>query len=361
MSSINWWHKILQEYASLENEVNLDSDDYKKLGALNKKMNQMSLLHDIAQRANFLCDENEFLLKVAPEELDPIICKEMLDANNIELNALYDRFIELSTPKKESVNKVIIEIRPGTGGDEAALFVENLMEMYQTYAKENDFDAEILSIDFNDNGHGVKNATLLLEGDGIFDNLQFEAGVHRIQRIPVTEANGRIHTSTATVAVLPESEDVNIIIDEKYLRIDVFRAGGAGGQHVNKTESAVRLTYHPPDLVEPLVVSIQDEKSQHKNKAKAMKILRARIGQFMQEQADSGRALQRRSQVGRALRSEKIRTYNFQQNRITDHRCGISIYNLQKSNLILSKDLQKVIDELKRLDAAGELKDGEEE
>ena len=233
----------------------------------------------------------------------------------------------------------ILEIRAGTGGDEAALFAGDLFRMYQRYADLKGWRCEVLSVSENDLG-GLKEVVADVAGQGVFARLKYEAGVHRVQRVPVTEGSGRIHTSAATVAVLPEAEDVDVNVDEKDLRIDVYRASGAGGQHVNRTESAVRITHLPSGLV----VAIQDEKSQHKNKAKALKILKARLYEQEREAKASERAANRKGQVGSGDRSERIRTYNFPQNRLTDHRINLTLYKLDQ--VIGGEALDEVIEPL---------------
>jgi peptide chain release factor 1 len=246
----------------------------------------------------------------------------------------------LLLPKDAADEKsAILEIRAGTGGDEAALFAGDLYRMYQRYADLKGWRCEVLSLSESDLG-GVKEVVADISGQGVFARLKYEAGVHRVQRVPVTEGSGRIHTSAATVAVLPEAEDVDIVIDDKDLRVDVYRASGAGGQHVNRTESAVRITHLPTGLV----VAIQDEKSQHKNKAKALKILKARLYEQEREAKASERAASRKGQVGSGDRSERVRTYNFPQNRLTDHRINLTLYKLDQ--VVAGDALDEVIEPL---------------
>ena len=245
----------------------------------------------------------------------------------------------LLLPKDPNDDKnVIVEIRGGAGGDEAALFAGDLFRMYSMYAETKRWKVDILNSNPTDIG-GFKEISFSIEGQGAYSCLKFESGVHRVQRIPSTESGGRIHTSTVTVAVLPEVEDVEVEINANDLRIDVFRAGGPGGQCVNTTDSAVRVTHLPTGLV----VSCQDEKSQHKNKDKAMKILRSRLYDLMQEQQHAEIAQERKSQVGTGDRSERIRTYNFPQGRVTDHRIGLTIHRLEA---VLNGDLTEIIDAL---------------
>ena len=244
----------------------------------------------------------------------------------------------LLLPKDPNDDKnVILEIRAGTGGDEAGLFAADLFRMYARYAEMWNWRVEVLSSSAASGMGGFKEVIAMIEGRGAYSRLKYESGVHRVQRVPVTEAQGRIHTSAVTVAVLPEAEDVEVQIDPNDIRVDVFRSGGHGGQSVNTTDSAVRITHIPTGLV----VSCQDEKSQLKNKNKGMKVLRARLLDKMQSESDAQMSEARRKQVGSGDRSERIRTYNFPQGRLTDHRIGLTLYNLQS---ILDGEIQPVID-----------------
>ena len=242
---------------------------------------------------------------------------------------------------------VIVEVRAGTGGEEASLFAADLYRMYVRYAERRRWKVEVMSTSESDAG-GFKEIIAEVRGDGAYSRLKFESGVHRVQRVPTTETQGRIHTSTATVSVLPEADEVEVQIDESDLRVDVYRSSGPGGQSVNTTDSAVRITHKPTGLV----VAIQDEKSQHKNRAKAMSVLRARLLEMEQERQAAERGEERRSQVGSGERSEKIRTYNFPDDRVTDHRIGLTVHNLPG---LLEGDLDRVIEPLLEADQARRL------
>ena len=242
-------------------------------------------------------------------------------------------------PKDEADERnAILEVRAGAGGDEAALFAADLFEMYRRYAEGRGWRFEVLELSENDLG-GYREAVAGITGQNVFARLKFESGVHRVQRVPATETQGRIHTSTATVAVLPEAEEVDVVVNDADLRVDVFRASGAGGQHVNKTESAVRITHLPTGIV----VQCQDEKSQHKNRARAMKILRARLYEREREAKASARSDLRRAQVGTGDRSERIRTYNVPQGRVTDHRIGLTLHKIDR---VLAGELDELVDAL---------------
>lgn len=281
--------------------------------------------------------------------------KELLELANAELKELLikkdiaeDAIKILLIPKDPNDDKnVILEIRAGTGGEEAALFAGDLFRMYTRHAEVRGWRVEL--IDLSEAGlGGIKEVIFLLSGENVFGDLKFESGVHRVQRVPETEGSGRVHTSAATVAVLPEVEDVQIEIDPSDLKIDVFRSGGAGGQNVNKVETAIRITHLPTGLV----VQCQDERSQLKNKLKAMKVLRARLFDIKVKQQNDEISAKRKNMVGSGDRSDKIRTYNFPQNRVTDHRIGLTLYNLGN---IIEGDLDELIEQLKLADRAEKL------
>jgi len=268
-----------------------------------------------------------------------------LEASEVQLTEELQALLVPRDPNDD--RDVILEIRAGAGGDEAALFAADLFRMYARYAEQQHWRLELLSSSESDAG-GFKEAIAEVHGDSAYARLKYESGVHRVQRVPVTEAQGRIHTSTATVSVLPEAEEVEIEIPDKDLRVDVYRSSGPGGQSVNTTDSAVRITHLPTGLV----VAIQDEKSQHKNKAKAMAVLRARLLEMEQDRQAAERGEQRRSQVGSGERAEKIRTYNFPDDRVTDHRIGLTVHNLPG---LLEGDLDRVVEPLAAADRAERL------
>jgi peptide chain release factor 1 len=281
-------------------------------------------------------------------EMAAIAAEELQALKTSEPSVEYDLQIMLLPKDKADDSSVILEVRAGTGGDEAALFAGDLFKMYQRYAALQGWRVEVLSLSESEMG-GYKEVQANISGESVYAKLKFEGGVHRVQRVPATETQGRVHTSAATVAVLPEPEEVDIVINESDLRIDVFRASGPGGQSVNTTDSAVRITHIPTGVV----VSQQDEKSQHKNKAKALKVLRARLYEAERARADAERAAQRKGMVGSGDRSERIRTYNFPQSRVTDHRINLTLYNLE--DVIRGDALGQVVDALVTQDRADRL------
>lgn len=282
------------------------------------------------------------------------LAQEEFAAARAECERLERELTLLLLPKDPSDHRnVILEIRSGVGGEESALFAGTLLRMYTMYAQSRGWRCETVNLSETELG-GVKECSVLIEGEGAFSRLKFESGVHRVQRVPETESGGRIHTSAATVAVLPEAEEVDVEIDPKDLQIDTYRSSGAGGQHVNKTESAIRITHLPTGLV----VECQDERSQYKNKDKAMKVLRSRLYERELARREEAEAASRRSQVGSGDRSERIRTYNFPQGRVTDHRIGLTLY---KIDAILDGGLDELIDALVTADQAEKLRRGGEE
>jgi peptide chain release factor 1 len=326
---------------------------------LSKEHSELSPVIDVVRDYRSVQDQLE---QTEALFADPATDSEMRNLAEEERAALKQRFerlehdlqIQLLPKDAADASSAIVEIRAGTGGDEAALFAADLLEMYTRYASLQGWRVEVMSRTDSDLG-GIKDAVLDITGQGVFAKMKFESGVHRVQRVPVTETQGRIHTSAATVAVLPEAEDVDIVINDKDLRIDVYRAQGAGGQHVNKTESAVRITHLPTGIA----IAQQTEKSQHKNKAAAMKMLKAKLYDMERDRVDSARASERKSLVGSGDRSERIRTYNFPQGRVTDHRINLTLYKLDR--IISGDDLGEIVDALVAQDQADRLTAMEEE
>ncbi|MEG0771048.1 MAG: peptide chain release factor 1 [Clostridia bacterium] len=334
--------------------ISTEPDTYKKLMKEYKDLTPLIEKYDEYISQNSLIKEAEEMLQDATLDAE---FKELYEAQLYEGK---DRLLEIENeikvlllPKDPDDDKnVIVEIRGGAGGDEAALFVNSLYRMYTMYAESKGYKTEILSSNTTELG-GFKEVCFVIEGDGAYSRYKFESGVHRVQRVPETESSGRIHTSTVTVAVLPETEEVEFEINPTDLQIDTFRSSGAGGQHINKTESAIRITHLPTGTV----VECQDERSQHKNKDKAMKILRSRIYEQQKQEQSDLIAKERKSQVGTGDRSERIRTYNYPQGRVTDHRISLTLYKLQT---FLDGDLDEMIDAIITNQRAAQLTTSEE-
>ena len=301
------------------------------------------------------CDDCREILDDPDADSDlAAMAKEELEESKKEEEDIKAQLKVLLLPRDPNDDKnVIIEIRGGAGGEESALFAGVLFRMYSMYAESKGFKTEIMNANETGLG-GYKEISFLIEGDGAYSRFKFESGVHRVQRVPETESQGRIHTSTVTVAVLPEAEEVDFELNDKDLQIDTFRSSGAGGQHINKTSSDIRITHIPTGTV----VECQDERSQHKNKEKALKVLRSRLYDMEKAKHDAEIAGERRAQVGTGDRSERIRTYNYPQGRVTDHRIGLTLYKLEQ---ILNGDLDELIDALITADTAEKLKAGAEE
>ena len=320
-------------------EVLKDKSKFQSIAKEHKELSEILNLYNEYKKVNKQIEEVKQLLNSTPDDDLRELAEEELESLKRQQKELEKKIEVALLPKDPNDEKnVILEIRQGAGGDEASLFAAELFRMYQRYAERHGWKTEILSLHPTEKG-GIKEVIALIKGKGAYSKLKYESGVHRVQRVPETESSGRIHTSTATVAVLPEAEEVDIEIKPEELRIETMRAGGAGGQHVNTTDSAVRITHIPTGMV----VTCQDERSQLQNKMKAMQILRAKLKDYYERVEKEKIAKERKQQVGTGERSEKIRTYNFPQNRVTDHRVNYTSYRI---NEIMDGDLDEIIDVL---------------
>jgi len=336
---------LLNRFEILDKEVqdpNLSKDQkrYREVMREHAQLSEVVTAYRECEALEASLAETQSLIQNEKDPEMKELAKEELKELEVKLQEAQDRLKFLLIPKDPLDEKnIIMEIRGGAGGDEAALFAADLFRMYSRYAENKGWKIEVMSMNETELG-GLKEIIFSIAGKNVYENLRYESGVHRVQRVPATEASGRIHTSTVTVAVLPEAEETEIEIKQEDLRIDVMRAGGPGGQCVNTTDSAVRITHIPSGIV----VHCQDEKSQIKNKAKAMRILRARLYEMEEQKAQAERAEARKNQVGTGDRSERIRTYKFPQNRLTDHRINLTLYKL---DLIMQGDVQELFDALK--------------
>lgn len=337
-----------------DSAVAADRNLYRDLMKEHKEIEPIVEKYRALKKAEASLEDAEAILNdsEADKELRQMASDEMSAAKN-DIESISEELKILLLPRDPNDDRsVIVEIRGGAGGEEAALFAYNLYRMYNMYAEKRGWKTEIVSLNETELG-GFKEVSFTIDGDGAYSRLKFESGVHRVQRVPETETQGRIHTSTATVAVLPEADEVELEIDPKDLKIDTFRSSGAGGQHINKTSSAIRVTHLPTGTV----VECQDERSQYKNKDKALRVLRARLLDAKVAAQNAEIAANRKSQVGTGDRSERIRTYNYPQLRVTDHRIGLTIYRLFD---VLNGDLDEIIDALIAADRAEKLKESME-
>ncbi len=333
----------------MDPDVVNDNEQYKNLMKEYKTLSPLIEKYREYKKAKADFEEAKEMLDAGGLEKDfKEIVQEEYEVNRDKMESLTDeiRILLLPTDPNDDKN-VIVEIRGGAGGEEAALFANSLFRMYSMYAESKGWKTDILNLNGTELG-GIKEISFSIEGEGAYSRLKFESGVHRVQRVPETESSGRIHTSTVTVAVLPEAEEVEFEINPTDLQIDTYRSGGAGGQHVNKTESAIRITHLPTGVV----VECQDERSQYKNKDKAMKLLRSRLYEAALQEQNQKIASERKSQVGTGDRSERIRTYNYPQGRLTDHRIGLTLYRLEEN---LNGNLDELIDALVTADQAAKL------
>ena len=338
---LEWFEKRFEELNKLMSDPRAwdNPDDFPRYAREHSELSKIVELYRQYKKIQTELQNSRTMLKDEEDEELKNLAKEEIERLDSELAVVEKNLKLLMLPKDPNDEKnIFLEIRAGAGGEEAALFASNLFRMYSRYAENKGWKVEIMSSSQTGIG-GLKEIIAMIEGKNVYSQLKFESGVHRVQRIPATEAGGRIHTSTITVAILPEAEEVEVEIKPDELKIDVYRSSGPGGQSVNTTDSAVRVTHIPTGLV----VACQDEKSQHKNKAKAIKILRARLLDKMKAEQQAERSQERKSQVGTGDRSERIRTYNFPQGRVSDHRIGLTLYKLDK---VLDGDLDEIIEAL---------------
>lgn len=348
---------IEQKYGQVEAQLSDPAcyNDMEKVRKLSDQQRELQPVVEAYRSRKKLEAELNGLSELLKSEEDPelrSLVKEELEAGRERLNAADEELKLLLLPKDpDDERNVIVEIRAGAGGDEAALFAHSLYRMYAMYAEKKRWGCELTNLSETELG-GVKEVSFIVEGAGAYARLKFESGVHRVQRVPETETQGRIHTSTVTVAVLPELEEVDFQLDMNDLKIDVFRSSGAGGQKVNKTSSAIRVTHLPTGMV----VECQDERSQYKNKDRALSILRSRLYEIEKEKQAAAVAAERKSQVGTGMRNERIRTYNFPQGRVTDHRIGLTLYRIDS---VMDGDLDELLDALRSAEQAERLKASE--
>ena len=349
--------EIERKYGQLEAQLSDPAcySDMEKARKLSDQQRELQPIVEAFRTRQKLASELEELSEMLKAEEDPelrSLVKDELEAGRLRLTAADEELKLLLLPKDpDDERNVIVEIRAGAGGDEAALFAHSLYRMYAMYAEKKRWSCEVTNLSETELG-GVKEVSFIVEGAGAYARLKFESGVHRVQRVPETETQGRIHTSTVTVAVLPELEEVDFQLDPNDLKIDVFRSSGAGGQKVNKTSSAIRVTHLPTGMV----VECQDERSQYKNKDRALSILRSRLYEIEKEKQAAAVAAERKSQVGTGMRNERIRTYNFPQGRVTDHRIGLTLYRIDS---VMDGDLDELLDALRSAERAERLKASE--
>lgn len=336
------WETLQVRYKELEQKLlqpNLDTMSRQEIQREHSYLKNLLDKHDQIEHLKQELEELKKQLALSTEpDLSELYVQEIADVEQKFMSASQELEEFLFPPDPLDDNSVFLEIRAGTGGQEAALFAGDLLKMYSNYSLKKGWHASLVDSSSTDLG-GIREAILHIQGKKVYGHLKYESGVHRVQRVPQTETSGRIHTSTATIAVLPEGQEVDIAINPADLRVDTYRASGAGGQHVNKTDSAVRITHIPTGIV----VACQEERSQHKNRAKAMKVLQARLVAAQKEKHDAEQSLKRKEMVGAGMRSEKVRTYNYPQNRVTDHQVEVT---LKKLDMVMEGDLDEIIDPL---------------